>query len=84
MKDIERLSFVRGNGRGLNCWQVEAESLPHMQQERLGRAMADEAIAYMRTTGFTPLLGWVVQAMGGRLSPVAIGFFDEICKRAMK
>ena len=55
-----------------------------MQQERLGRAMASEAIDYMRTTGFTPLLGWVVKAMGGHLTPVETGFFDEICKKAMR
>ena len=84
MKKLEELSFVRDEKRGINCWQVDADNLPHMQQERLGRAMASEAIDYMRTTGFTPLLGWVVKAMGGHLTPVKTGFFDEICKKAMR
>ena len=84
MKSLQRLSFVQGNAPEPNFWQVAADDLPHPQQEQLGRAMAVEAIDYMRTTGFTPLLGWMVKSMGGRLTPIEAGFFHEISRRVVR
>ena len=84
MNDLKLLSFVQGNTPEPNYWKVAADDLPHMQQEQLGRAMATEAIDNMRTTGFTPLLGWMVQSMGGRLTPVEAGFFHEISRRVVR
>ena len=36
-----------------------------------------------RSTGFTPLPGWMVKSMGGKLTPVEAGFIQKIGRRVV-
>ena len=60
-------------------WHVKATE-DYDADCRLGARYADLTIAYIAQTGFTPLLGWIVQDMTGD-NGIVTGFSQRLAER---
>jgi hypothetical protein len=87
--NIARLPFVaatnRRTGKNRNFWSVSGNG-DFQSDNQLGRLLATEALKFLRTTNFTPVLGWMVDGMikKGGLDGVMVGFWNAIADELIK
>lgn len=83
---LSDISFVDASQRKPDLWPVTASAGSYAADNEVGRARADELVAYMRENEAPMVLGHVAAAIAvrGAYGPIEIGFFNQVALSALQ